>query len=634
METRLGYPQIEASSTPKTHCWKMKSRDIEGLARQLAVDSIRATTAAGSGHPTSCMSAAHLVATIIGRHVRLWPESPEDPANDHLIFSKGHAAPLLYAALAAVGVIDEQRLTELRTEGSPLEGHPVPKLPHIPVATGSLGQGLANGLGMALGARALGSPARTWVLLGDSEMTEGSVWEAMALASHHKVSSLRAIVDVNRLGQRGPTMYGWDTDVYRQRAEAFGWNVVVVDGHDPDAITEAVGEIDKDNTRPGMIVARTVKGHGVSFLADEPGRHGKALSAEETEKAIAELDPGDRRTITVERPPEVTIDGLGRAPAKLPTFEEDAATRDAFGETLAALVEVDPLVLVLDGEVSNSTRTAKAEAAAPSQFHEMYIAEQAMIGAAVGIQAVGLKPVASTFAAFLTRAHDLIRMAAIGRARMVLNGSHAGASIGQDGPSQMGLDDIAMMRATPGAAVLYPSDAWSTAALTVAALEWPGIAYIRTSREDTPQLYDRNQSFEIGGSQVIRTSVDDRVTIVGAGITVHEAMAAAKELDRDGVSVRVIDAYSVRPLDVETIRQAMADTGLIVVAEDHGPAGGLGDAVLDAVSGSDRGPVVKLAVARIPGSATPQEQRELAGISAGAMQEAVRENLPQRAAVL
>ena len=607
----------------------MTSTEIDRLARQLAADSISATTAAGSGHPTSCLSAAHLMATILGRHIRLWPGNPEHPANDRLVFSKGHAAPLLYAMLAAIGEIPPTRLDQLRQPDSPLEGHPVPGLPHVPLATGSLGQGLANGLGIALGNRALGSPSWTWVLLGDSEMTEGSVWEAMALASHYALTNLTAVVDVNRLGQRGPTMYEWDTGVYEERARAFGWRAVVVDGHDPDDITRGI-EMIEGETKPGMLIAKTVKGHGVSFLADEPDRHGKALSDEERDRALSELEPGERQTITLRNPLEFTLGRGESAEPELPVFDEDVSTRDAFGTTLAAIVKADPLVVALDGEVSNSTMTEKAHDAAPEQFLEMYIAEQAMVGAAVGLQATGIKPVASTFAAFLTRAHDFIRMGAISRAEMVLNGSHAGVSIGEDGPSQMGLDDISMMRATPGTAVLYPADGPSSAALLKAAINWPGIAYIRTTREMTPVIYTRDQTFEIGGSHTLRTSVDDQATIVGAGITVHEAMDAAEELEADGIRVRVIDAYSVEPIDAGSMRRAMAETGLIVVAEDHSKAGGLGDAVLDAIAAEHSGPVIKLGVDEFPGSAPPEEQRERAGISSKAMKRTIVENVGQR----
>jgi transketolase len=611
----------------------MTATDIDRLARQLAADSIRSTTAAGSGHPTSCLSAAHLVATILGRHIRLWPDNPEQLGNDRLIFSKGHAAPLLYAALVAIGEIDASQLEDLRRADSPLEGHPVPGLGHIPLATGSLGQGLANGLGIALGNRALGSPSRTWVLLGDSEMTEGSVWEAMALASHYGLTNLTAIVDVNRLGQRGPTMYEWDTDVYKQRANAFGWSVAVVDGHDPDDITRGIETIEVA-TKPGMLVAKTVKGHGVSFLADEPGRHGKALSEDEMERALSELNPGQREVVTLQNPLEFSLDLIEATALGLPVFDEEVSTRDAFGTALAATVAADPLVIALDGEVSNSTMTEKAEEVAPDQFIQMYIAEQAMIGAAVGLQTTGIKPVASTFAAFLTRAHDFIRMGAISRAEMVLNGSHAGVSIGEDGPSQMGLDDIAMMRATPGAAVLYPADGHSTAALLTEALDWPGIAYIRTTREKTPPVYPQHQNFEIGGSHTLHSSADDRATIVAAGITVHEAMAAAEELDARGLPVRVIDAYSVHPVDADTMQRAMVETGLIIVVEDHSKTGGLGDAVLEAVSGAPSGPVIKLGVDEMPGSATPQEQRERAGISSGAIKATILETVGQRVPVL
>ena len=604
----------------------MSVAEIDRLARQLGADSIRATTAAGSGHPTSCLSSAHIMATILTRRFRAKLEDPDDVANDRLILSKGHAAPLLYAALAALGVIDEDSITELRTSGSPLEGHPVPKLPHVPVATGSLGQGLANGLGIALGMNELKSPARTRVVLGDSEMAEGSVWEAMALATHHGLSNLTAIVDVNRLGQRGPTMHGWDTDVYDQRARAFGWSTAVVDGHDPEEIDAGLAEIEGE-VGPGMLIARTVKGHGVSFLADQPDWHGKALSEDEAEKAIAELDPGERQTITT-TPPQESADPIPDPGAlEFPRFEEDSATRDVFGETLAAIAAADPRVIVLDAEVSDSTRTARVLETAEDRFVQLYIAEQTMIGAAVGLQSLGLRPVASTFGAFMTRAHDFIRMGAIGRARMVLNGSHAGVSIGEDGPSQMALDDIAMMRATPGATVLYPADGHATASLLVEALEWPGIAYVRTTREETPQLYDTSHEFPIGGSHVLRSSTSDQTTIVAAGVTVHEALNAVDSLAEEGIAVRLIDAYSVEPLDAETIRGAAAATGLVVVVEDHNRNGGLGDAVAAVVAASGLGTVVKLGVVGVPGSATAREQREMAGISSGSIHAAVMENL-------
>lgn len=605
------------------------STGIDRLARQLSADSIRATTAAGSGHPTSCMSAAHIVATLLGWHLRLNPVTADDPSNDCLILSKGHAAPLLYSALAALGVIDRAQLASLRQVGSPLEGHPVPKLPHVPIATGSLGQGLANGLGVALGHRLIGSPARTWVILGDSEMAEGSVWEAMALASHHGVSNLTAIVDVNRLGQRGPTMYGWDTAVYERRARAFGWNAAVVDGHDPTDIDRGFSEI-MDAEAPGMVIARTIKGAGVSFLEDDPGRHGKALSSEEAEAALAELHPGEWQTIAVQPPTAPTEPIPPPGPVELPRFDDDGATRDAFGAALAAIAKADPRVVVLDAEVSDSTRAAKARETAPDRFLQMYIAEQAMVGAAIGLQSLGLRPVASTFGAFMTRAHDFIRMGAIGGAQMVLNGSHAGVSIGEDGPSQMGLDDLAMMRATPEAAVLCPADGTSTAALLAAAMDRSGITYIRTMREDTPQIYDPSQEFSIGGCSVLRTSDEDIATIVAAGITVHEGLAAADELETEGVPVRVIDAYSVEPLDEETIERAMAETGLMVVAEDHSRLGGLGDAVSDALSAHGSGPVVRLGVDRIPGSATAEEQRDRAGISTAHIKMAVLDSLGKR----
>lgn len=596
---------------------------LSQLATSLAADSIRSTTEAGSGHPTSAMSSAHLVATLLDRHLRFDLDDPRNLANDRLVLSKGHAAPLVYSALVSLGVIGHDQLMELRTHPSPLQGHPIPGLPLIDVATGSLGQGLANGLGMALGLRRVGSPGRVFVILGDSEMSEGSVWEAMELAAHYRLSNLIAILDMNRLGQTGATRYGWDPEVYMRRATAFGWEAVDVDGHDPGAVGRVLdGAASADS--PMLVVARTIKGFGVSFLADAEGRHGKPLPHDEAERALNELGNPPTEQARTSPPPNFHAPELVPGQPELPVYHEAVATRTAFGEALAAHAASNPRVLVLDGEVSNSTKTEAVEEDCPESFFQMYIAEQAMVGAAVGLQAVGFRPVVATFAAFLTRAHDFIRMGAISRADMLLSGSHAGVSIGEDGPSQMGLDDLAMMRATPGSTVLYPADGNSTVGVVGEALRQPGITYIRTTREDTPRLYGEGQDFPIGGSRVLRSSVGDAATIVGAGVTVFEALQAADQLGHDQISTRVIDAYSVQPIDAVTLRTALEDTGLIVVVEDHLRAGGLGDAVLDALEPRPSGKVIKLCVDEMPGSASPQQQRHLAGISADAIVAAVR----------
>ena len=603
-----------------------EDRNWSELAAQLAVDSIRCSTAAGSGHPTSSLSAAHLVAVLYAEHLRTDVTDPKSVANDRFVLSKGHASPLMYAVLKAIGAISDEQLLSFRRFGSPVQGHPVPlpDMPWIDVATGSLGQGLPIGLGMALAMRIERIPARVWVLMGDSESAEGSVWEAMANASHRGVANLIGIVDVNRLGQRGPTMLGWDVEAYAARAEAFGWLPIVIDGHDVGAIDAAYRRAEEADG-PALVVARTEKGHGVSFLADREGWHGKALSDEEATRAIEEL--GGLRSITVVPPkPEAGVapraDG---AEVALPTYDEGIATRKAFGEALAALAARSDVV-ALDAEVSNSTFTEDLEKVAPDRFVEGYIAEQNMLGMAVGMQVLGLTPFAATFAAFHTRAYDFIRMSAISRADLRLAGSHAGVSIGEDGPSQMALEDLAMMRAVHGSTVLYPCDGNQTAKLVAAMADLPGISYIRTTREKTAILYGSDREFPIEGSVVIRSSDADRATLVGGGITVHESLAAAELLAAEGIAVRVIDCYCVKPIDAATLRVALAETGLIVTVEDHWPEGGIGDAVLAGLSagGDIAGRIEKIAVSEMPGSGTPEELRDWAGISATRIAETVR----------
>ena len=596
------------------------------LAGQLAVDSIRSSTAAGSGHPTSSLSAAHLSAVLWSDHLRYDVADPKGLANDRFVLSKGHASPLMFSILKAVGAIGEEQLLSFRRFGSPLQGHPVPlpDMPWIDVATGSLGQGLPIALGMALALRMDGIPARVWCLLGDSEVAEGSVWEAMANASHDGADNLIAIVDVNRLGQRGPTMLGWDLDTYSARALAFGWHPIMVDGHDVAAIDAAFVEAEQAD-RPAIVIAKTEKGHGVSFLANREGWHGKALSQEEAERAIAELG-GPRDLSVTPRKPEAGVAPPADAPnVTLPAYTEAIATRKAFGETLAAL-SARPEVVAVDGEVANSTYTEDLQKVAPDRFVEGYIAEQNMLGMAVGMQVLGKIVFPATFAAFFTRAYDFIRMAAISRADLRLSGSHAGVSIGEDGPSQMALEDIAMMRAVHGSTVLYPCDGNSTVALVAAMADLPGISYIRTTREKTPAVYGAGEDFPVGGSKTLRSSEADRVTLVGAGITVHEALGAAEALAADGIAARVLDCYSIKPIDGEALRTASSETGLVVTIEDHWVEGGLGDAVLAALAadGILSGRVIKIAVTQMPGSGTPEELRDWAGISADAIAGTVR----------
>jgi transketolase len=600
------------------------------LAAQLAVDSIRCSTAAGSGHPTSSMSAAHLMAVLWADHLRIDVADPGNHANDRFVLSKGHASPLMFSTLKAVGAITDEQLMTFRRFGSPIQGHPVPlpDMPWVDVATGSLGQGLPIALGMALAQRMDGLPARVWCLIGDSESAEGSVWEAMQNASHHGADNLIGILDVNRLGQRGPTMLEWDVDAYAERARAFGWHVVEVDGHDVAAIDAAYTEAEAAD-RPSLVISRTEKGHGVSFLANQEGWHGKALSEEEAERAIAELG-GPRELRISPHKPEAGAPPLANGAAvRLPAFADAIATRKAFGEALAALA-ARPEVVVIDGEVANSTHTEDFQKVAPERFVEGYIAEQNMVGMAVGMQVLGKVAFAASFAAFFTRAYDFVRMAAISRADLRLSGSHAGVSIGEDGPSQMGLEDLAMMRAVQGSTVLYPSDGNATAKLVAAMAELPGISYLRTTREKTPALYDGDEGFPVGGSKTLRSSDADRVTLVGAGITLYEALAAAETLAGEGIAARVIDCYSIKPIDAATLRTALADTGLIVTVEDHWIDGGLGDAVLAALAaeGELSGRVVKIGVTEMPGSGTPEDLRDWAGISADRIAARVRALLP------
>jgi transketolase len=596
------------------------------LAAQLGVDSIRSSTAAGSGHPTSSLSAAHLVAVLWSDHLRYDVADPKSLANDRFVLSKGHASPLIFSVLKAVGAIGDEQLLSFRRFGSPVQGHPapLPEMPWIDVATGSLGQGLPIALGMALAMKMDAIPARAWCLMGDSEVAEGSVWEAMENASHHGADNLIAIIDVNRLGQRGPTMLQWDLDTYAARARSFGWHPIEVDGHDVAAIDAAFTEAEGSDG-PAIVIAKTEKGHGVSFLANQEGWHGKALSQEEADRAIAELG-GPRDVSVTPRKPEAGVSPPADVPnVVLPVYAEAIATRKAFGETLAALA-VRGDVVAIDGEVSNSTHTEDLQKVAPDRFVESYIAEQNMLGMAVGMQVLGKVVFPATFAAFLTRAYDFIRMAAISRANLRLSGSHAGVSIGEDGPSQMALEDLAMMRAVHGSTVLYPCDGNSTARLVGAMADLPGISFIRTTREKTPVIYGGDEDFPVGGSKTLRSSDADRVTLVGAGITVHEALEAAGSLEADGIAARVVDCYTIKPIDAETLRAAAAQTGLLVTIEDHWIEGGLGDAVLAALAdgGDLSGRVVKVAVTQMPGSGTPEELRDWAGISASAIADRVR----------
>ncbi|GAA2595944.1 MULTISPECIES: transketolase [Streptomyces] len=606
----------------------MNTGELVDLGQQLRVDSVRASAAAGSGHPTSSMSAADLMAVLLANHLRYDFARPAHPGNDRFVLSKGHASPLLYSAFKAAGAIDDEELLTFRKQGSRLEGHPTPqRLPWVETATGSLGQGLPVGVGIALSGKRLDhTDYRVWVLCGDSEMAEGSVWEAAEHAGHEHLDNLTVIVDVNRLGQRGPTRHGHDLDAYARRFRAFEWHTIEVDGHDVDAIDRAYGEALSTKGQPTAIIARTLKGKGVQAVEDREGQHGKPLP--EAEEAVAEL--GGPRDIEVRvhapedaRAPHST--GTGRT--ELPRYDkgDEIATRNAFGEALAALGTARGDVVALDGEVGDSTRAEFFAKEHPERYFECYIAEQQMVAAAVGMAARGWVPFATTFAAFLTRAYDFVRMASISGAGINLVGSHAGVAIGQDGPSQMGLEDLAMMRAIHGSTVLYPCDANQAARLVAEMAGLEGIRYLRTSRGESRVIYGPDEEFPVGGSKVLRSSDADRLTVVAAGVTLHEALAAADALGRDGIPVRVIDLYSVKPVDRATLRAAAEDTGCLVTVEDHRQEGGIGDAVLDAFTDGRPVPrLVRLAVTTMPGSATPAQELHAAGIDAESIEAAAR----------
>jgi transketolase len=605
------------------------------LGQQLRVDSIRSSSAAGSGHPTSSMSAADLMAVLMSRYLHYDFGNPADPRNDHLIFSKGHASPLLYAIYKAAGAISDEEMLTFRKRGSRIEGHPTPVLPYVDVATGSLGQGLPISVGIAYAGKYLDRlPYHVWCLCGDSEMAEGSMWEAFEAAGFHGLDNLTAIIDVNRLGQTGETMHGWDLDAYANRARAFGWEAIEVDGHDVTAINAAFAQIGNGVGKPTVIVARTEKGHGVAAVANVNGAHGKPIKDEA--EAIAEL--GGERSISVQvakpigegKPHQFEAGGE----LNLPKYEigTKEATRKAYGDALVAIGDARGDVIALDGEVGNSTYSEEFKEAHPERFVQAYIAEQQLLAYAVGFQVRGWRPFAATFAAFLTRAYDFVRMAAVSRANIVLAGSHAGVSIGEDGPSQMALEDLAALRAVHGSTVLYPSDPNQAADLLAQALDREGIVFMRTTREKTPVIYQPGERFEIGGSRIVRRTDDDAVTLVGAGVTLHEALQAADALSADGINARVIDLYSVKPVDEAALRAAARETGAIITVEDHFPEGGLGDAVLDALAGEPgRAAVRKLAVTIMPGSATPAEQLAAAGIDAEHIATAARELAGARA---
>ena len=590
------------------------------LGQQFRVDSVRCAAVAKSGHPTSGMSGADLMAVLLAKHLRYDWDNPDAATNDRLVFSKGHASTLLYAMFRAAGAITDEELLTYRQFGSMLEGHPTPLIPWVDVATGSLGQGLPIGVGMAIAGKRLDRlPYRVWVLCGDSETAEGSIWEAFQHASHYELDNLTAIFDVNRLGQRGPTMDEWKLDHYRARAEAFGWHAIEIDGHDVEAIDAAYAEAAATNGKPTVVLARTIKGKGVKAVENKEGWHGKAL--DDPDAAIEELGGLRNITVDVAKPEAGEPHRFETGSLELPRYDvgSEVATRKAYGDALAALGSARGDVVAVDGEVSNSTFAEIFKAAHPDRFFEMYIAEQQMAAAAVGLQARGYRVFASSFAAFHSRAYDFVRMAAISRATLCLAGSHAGISIGEDGPSQMALEDLASIRAVHSSTVLHPCDANQTAKLVAAMADLEGISYLRTLRPNTPVLYGPDEEFPIGGSRVLREG--DAVTIVGCGITVHEALKAADRLE----GARVIDCYSIKPIDGATLAAAARETGRLVIVEDHWPEGGLGEAVLAALAEQGASAEIRhLAVREMPRSGKPDELLHAFGIDADAIVEAAK----------
>ncbi len=602
---------------------------LESLAKLIRYYSLVMSTEAGSGHPTSSLSAADLMTGLLfGGTFKYDLDNPLHPNNDRLIFSKGHASPLFYSLWAAAGKVTEQELLSYRKFTSPLEGHPTLEFKYTEATTGSLGQGLSIGLGMALNAKYIDKlPYRTYVLLGDSEMAEGSQWEALEIAAYYKLDNLIGIIDVNRLGQRGETMYGHDLSVYKNRVAAFGWETIVIDGHRLSEVLAAFEWATRIKDRPVMVIAKTLKGKGISFIEDKNGWHGRPLKKDELAKALEELGPVDTTLRGRVARPENAAPTIRTSVRARPVSFDPAAsisTRHAYGTALERIFPQFPNMVVLDAEVSNSTYAEIFKARYPERFFEMFIAEQNMVGTALGLSIRGKVPFVSTFAAFLARAFDQIRMSQYSRANIKFCGSHAGVSIGEDGPSQMGLEDLSLFRTLLNSVVLYPADAVSTEKLVEAMAKHTGIAYIRTTRKDTPIIYRNDEAFRIGGSKLLKSNPHDAATVVAAGITLHEALTAYEELKKEGISVRVIDLYSIKPVDTATLIQAARDTGAIITVEDHFAEGGLGEAVMSALAG-EATPVHSLAVRTMPRSGKPNELLDFEGISSAAIMRKVKE---------
>jgi transketolase len=599
----------------------IERKALEDISNILRRDVLKMTTAAGSGHPTSCLSCAEIMSTLFFSEMKYDIGNAMNPDNDEFILSKGHAAPILYSALFRAGCVKKDLMT-LRKFGSPYEGHPMPEaLKWVKVATGSLGQGLAVGIGMALAAKMQGRDYRTYVLMGDSECAEGSVFEAMALASYYKLSNLCIIIDVNRLGQTRETMLGHNIEAYASRIRELELEPIPVNGHDISELLNAFNEARKTNEKPVVILAKTYKGKGVSFLEDKEGWHGKALTPDELEKALMEVPEPKMPRIKIQRPQKISVSlkkSWGRIRVEY-GLGEPVATREAYGNALVKLAEKNQAIVAIDAEVSNSTYSSKLAKAKPERYIESFIAEQSMIGIALGLSKKGFNVFASTFAAFLSRAHDQIRMAGLSGANFTICGSHAGISIGEDGPSQMGLEDLAMFRALPGSIVLYPSDAVSAEKLVELASEAPGIKYIRTTRPKTPVLYSNHEKFELGGFKVLRYTHEDKIAIIGAGITVYEALKAHDELEKQGINARVIDLYSVKPLNSKKLYEEIKrSNGKAIVVEDHYPQGGIGEALSRKFN--EYGARIEcLAVKKMPCSGKEEELMKYAGIDSEAI---------------
>ncbi|MEK6957536.1 MAG: transketolase [archaeon] len=585
-----------------------EKKDLKAIAAVLRRDSIKMTASAGSGHPTSCMSCAEIMASLFFSEMKFDAKDPLNPDNDEFVLSKGHAAPILYSCLFHAGAIKENLLS-LRKIDSPLEGHPMPNsLKNIKVATGSLGQGLSVGCGMALASKKQGRKFRVFVLMGDSEIAEGSVYEALQFAHHYNLNNLVAIVDANRLGQRGETMEGHNLRPYEARFNAFGWETIAIDGHNVSEVLAAL-EKARGSEKPFAIIAKTFKGRGVSFLENKDNWHGKPVPQDKLEAALKEIPDVPFPKVSVQKPEKIPVKKAEASKMKFTDYKlgNAIATRSGYGNALANLVQADSGAIIVDAEVSNSTHSEEVKKFGPKQFVETYIQEQNMIGVALGLSVKGFRPFASTFAAFLSRCHDQIRMAALSSASITVCGSHAGVSIGEDGASQMGLEDIALFRALPNSAVFYPSDAVAAEKIVELCASMPGIKYIRTTRGKTPVLYSASEKFEAGGFKVLKESRVDKVILVGAGITLHESLKASQELEKQNVKAAVIDLYCVKPFDSKKfIAFAKAHGGKIVVSEDHYAEGGIGEMIASELAGSGI-EVKRLFVKGIPHSGKPEE---------------------------